>query len=144
MARSLTAANAVIMLGITDLFDNPQQLQGFASDDVFDAPAVEQVEVQMGVDGLQSSGWIAVSVKWGVTLQANSASHDIFEAWTLAQNSAQEIYEAFGLVTLKSTGRKYTMNKGVLSSYPPMPSAGKILKPRKYEITWESIIPAAI
>ncbi len=42
--RTLTAANAVIMLGITGLYDVPRRLQGFSADDVADVEAVSTGE----------------------------------------------------------------------------------------------------
>jgi hypothetical protein len=144
MPRSLTAADAVILLTIPLLYPTPQQLQGFATDNVFDVEPVNSAELQMGVDGKMSAGWIPFMTPWGVYLQADSESNDLFENWNNAQNIAREIYYCNGLVTLKSTGRKYTMTKGALTTIPVMPNANKILQARKWTVTWEKIEPAAI
>ncbi len=141
---SISSANSIIMLAIASLYTVPQQLQGFAADDIFDAEAVDEVEVLMGVDGTLSAGYVPQPVKWSVTFQADSASIDLFEAWYASQKAAGDVYFATGIVTLPSVGRLYTCTNGVLTSYSPMSSAKKLLQPRKFGITWESVIGASI
>ena len=57
MARTLTAANAIITLSVDEVFDTPFQLQQFQADDMFDTEDAEPVEVRIGVDGFKSSGF---------------------------------------------------------------------------------------
>ena len=56
MAGTITGASAVIMLSVPGLFSTPQQLQGFATDDIFDTAAIASAETLMGVDGNLSGG----------------------------------------------------------------------------------------
>lgn len=144
MAGSITAANAVFMLSITGLFTVPQQLQGFAADDVFDTEAIEPAEVVMGVDGKLSGGFVYVPTKQNITLQADSGSVDLFEQWQKAQRAARDLYYAQGSVVLPGLSKAYTMTRGILSSYSPLADAKKTLQPRKFAITWESVSPAVI
>ena len=51
MAKTLTAANSVILLTIPSLFPVAQQLQGFSAEDVFDTDQLDTAETMMGVDG---------------------------------------------------------------------------------------------
>lgn len=145
MARAtLTVANSVIFLVIPDLFPVPQQLQGYAADDVLSTEAVDSVEVQMGVDGLLSGGWMPTPKRQTFTLQADSPSVTMFDAWQQSQEAIQDAYVANGFITLPSIGRIYTCTKGFLTSYTPMPDARKVLQPRKFTITWESILGAPV
>lgn len=143
MAKTITAANAVFMLSVPGLFDAPVQLQGFSAEDVFDTEAVEPAEVQMGVDGWMSAGFLFVPIKQGITLQADSDSNDFFETW-YSNNSADDLFIANGSVILKSISRAYTMTRGVLTSYPSIPDAKKVLQPRKFGITWNKVEPAPL
>lgn len=136
---TITSANSVLMLGVTSLFPTPQQIQGFSTDDIFSTDPLESAEVIMGVDGKLSAGFVYVLVKQMYNLQADSASVSIFDQWYAAQQSAQDLFFANATIVLPSLGQKWAMTKGVLSNYPPMPDAGKTLKPRKFTITWESI-----
>ena len=141
---SLTGANAVIQLAITGLFPVPQRLQGFTVDDVFDAEAIVPTEIMTGVDGNLSAGYVYVPRKQGITLQGDSASNLLFEAWFAAQEAVQEAYFANGIVHLTAVGRHYVMTRGVLTSFPPMPTVKKLIQPRKYEITWGKVVAAPV
>ncbi len=137
----ISSANAIYMLGVASVFAAPQQLQGFSADDIFDSEPIDTAEISMGVDGILSGGFVFQPAKQSVTLQADSDSNAFFEAWYNAQVAQKTVFYAFGLVTLSSINRDYVLTRGVLTAYPPMPSAGRILKPRKYGITWQSIAP---
>lgn len=139
---SLTAANAVIMLSIPLVFPTPVQLQGFAADDIFSTEALDSAEVQMGVDGVMSAGFVFVPVQQRFVLQADSASNFIFDTWYNVQQGAKELFFATGLITLTSVGLKFAMVKGALTSYMPLPDAKKILQPRSFGITWQSAASA--
>lgn len=141
---SLTAANAVIMLTVTPIFNAPQQLKQFAADDVFSTPAIQSAEIAMGVDGNLSAGFVFVPVPQSYVLQANSPSNTIFDNWWAANQSAQDVYRADGVITLISVGKKWNMANGVLTEYSPAPDAKRILQPRRYTITWESMLPSQI
>jgi hypothetical protein len=138
---SLTAANAVLLLGVTNLYSVPQQIQGFAADDIYDIPQIRSTEVAMGVDGTLSGGFVFVPITQSITLQANSPSNAVFEAWWNAQQVAEDVYLGFGSITLTSLGEKFLQNRGFLTGYTPAPPARRILQPRRYEITWNSIQP---
>lgn len=143
-AKSITSANAIIMIGVTGLYPAPQQLQGFAADDVFDSESVTPTEILMGVDGKLSAGLVNVPIPQNFSLQADSDSNTLFETWYAAMKAAQDMYYAFGVVHFPSLNRSYAMTKGVLSGFAPTSDAKKVMQPRKYKITWESIIAAPV
>jgi hypothetical protein len=136
---TLTTANSVIMLAVNGLYDTPVQLQGYSADDVFDLDEVDAAETSMGIDGLLSGGLIYVEKPWSISLQANSASNQVFDNWVQSQFAQDDIYTASMQVALPGLGFKWTYSNGILKKYPPAPSAGKILKPRKYTIVWNTI-----
>lgn len=141
MAKSITSANAVLMLSIVPLFPIPQQLQRFATDDVYNVPQIKSVEVMMGVDGVLSGGFVYVQVPVEYTFQADSPSNAIFDTWWTQMQAAKDTYIANGLIRLPSITTRFGMTTGYLTGYTPAPAAKKVLQPRKYEITWESIVP---
>lgn len=142
MARTITSANSILLLSIAGLYDIPQQLQGFAADDVFDTETLEPVETMMGVDGVLSGGWVPMPIKQNISLQADSESILVFENWYAAQQTARETLIASGSVQLPSVGRKYALTRGFLSSLLVTPSAKKVLQPRRFQITWGQITVA--
>ena len=96
----------------------------------------------MGVDGVLSAGFVFVAVKQSITLQADSNSNNIFDDWYLAEQVAKDKFRCSGIVLLPSIGKKWTLNNGAMTTWPPMPDAGKVLRPRKFGVTWESVSPA--
>ncbi len=146
MARTtqLTVSNAIIMLVIPDLFPVPQQLQGFAADDLMTNEPVDSIETIMGLDGLLSAGWVPTPKIWTCVLQANSISTFMFDELNQQQESAKRGFSMDGSLTLPDLGRTYVMANGFMTNYTVMPDARKILQPRRFRITWESILGAPI
>lgn len=138
---SITSANAVFTLAIANLFPSPIQVQRFSSDNIFATQPIASSEVMMGVDGYLSGGFIFNPVVQTVSLMADSSSNDLFDQWHQAQQAAQEVYIAQGIIVLSAVGKKWTMNRGFLTSYPPIPDASKVLQPRRFGITWNSLVP---
>lgn len=142
--KSLTAATAVYMLSISDLFPTPVQLQGFAADDVTDTEAIPSAEVLMGVDSKLSGGFIYAPIPQTITLQADSDSNFVFDQWWAAQQQQQEAFIANAVIMLKAVGSKWNLTRGFLTSYKPMPTVKKILQPRQFQITWNFVLPSAV
>lgn len=139
---SITSANAILTLSQPILYPTPQQIQGFAVDDVYDIDQIKSVEALMGVDGVLSFGFVYVAIMQNITLQADSASNEFFDTiWTQMQ-AAQDIYAVNGTIILPGISTKFTMVNGALTGYKPAPDAKKTLTPRKYQVTWNSIAPA--
>ena len=141
---SITSANSIFMLTITGLYAVPQQLQGFAAEDIFDTEDIDTSEEIMGADGKLSAGFIFVPIKQSVMLQADSVSNALFESWYAAEQAAREKYFAQGIVQMPSIKRTYQMKNGVLKSYKPIADAKKVLQPRKFGIVWESVTGAPV
>lgn len=142
MAGTITSANAVLMLSVLGLFPVPQLIQGFAVEDVFDSEDLETAETMMGVDGKLSAGFVFNPIKQGFTLMADSPSIALFEAVYASELAAKDKYVFYGTIFLPSVSRLYTMTRGFMTGYKPMPDAKKVLQPRKFGMTWQSIIPA--
>lgn len=141
---TITAANAVLMLSVANLFPTPVQMQQFAADDIFDTEEIEPAETIMGVDGHLSAGFVPVPVNQNITLMPDSPSIIFFENWIAAQQQAQELYVATGTVRLLSVHRTYAMTRGFLTRYPPTPAAKRTLQPRRFQIRWQRVQSAPI
>lgn len=133
----ITSANSVLVLGVTNLFTVPQQLQGFSADDMYSMANVDTKEVIMGADGVLSAGYIPQIKILEVTLQADSASNTFFEAVYAAEEAAKAPFFFFGNINQPSVSRNYTLTNGVLKNYSPMAQAKKTLQPRKFEIHFQ-------
>ena len=137
--KTITSANSVMTLVIAGLFNVPVQLQGYATDKAFATEAIDLAEVQMGVDGKMSAGYVPNPTPQTITLQADSASKEIFAALIAATRTAREVFFLSGTLVLPSTGESFTMTRGVLTNAKQIPDAQKVLQPQDYIITWESV-----
>lgn len=136
---TITSANSVFTLVIPGLFPSPVQLKGYSTDKAFTTEAVDLAEVQMGVDGRMTAGFVPNPVKQTVTLQADSPSKGLFGTLITATKTAREIFYLSGSITLPSTGETFTLARGVLTNAKQIPDAQKVLQPMDFVITWESI-----
>lgn len=141
---SLTASNSVITLSVSGIFSAPQQLKGFSADDILGTENIVPAETLMGVDGVLSGGFVNVPTKQNYTLQADSQSNSFFDTLYGQQKAAQDVFPISGLISMPALGYKWIMVKGFLTGYMPMPDLKKLAQPRKFEITWESSLPALI
>jgi len=138
---SITAANAIIQLAFAVIFPTPQQIQGFAEGDVFDATSVKLAEIQMGVDGQQSQGFVWSSRPITFHLLADSPSNPVFDEVADQMQANQTTYPASGLIVL-DTGEKFTMINGAFTDYMWVPPAKRLLMPRSHTITFQKVIKA--
>jgi hypothetical protein len=141
---SITSANAVLTIAIPNLFNSPQQLIGFAADDVYTTDVQPASEVLMGVDGILSAGYVFAPVIQHYALQADSPSVLLFETWYTSEQGIADVYFANGEIVLPAINRKWTMQVGALRDYPPMPDAQRTLRPRRFTIVWQRIVPQPI
>ncbi|MES2167964.1 MAG: hypothetical protein V4458_13185 [Pseudomonadota bacterium] len=139
----LTAADAIIYFTIPLLFPTPQQIQQFATDDVFSTDPLKSAEVQRGVDGKLSGGFVYSDIRQNYALIGDSDSIEFFSTWHETSQANRVTYTANAVITLPSRGKKWTMTKGFLTGFQPIPDAKKILQPVRFTIEWESMSPSA-
>ncbi len=144
MGQSITSANAVLALSIDTIFTAPQQIQGFGVDDAWDAEQVNNAEIQLGVDGLMSVGWLPTLIKLPITVQANSPSIEIFDTWVQTENQNQEKLFANGTLSAPALGKLWTLTQGIISNYLPFPPGKKVLMPQKFEITFRTSVAQGV
>ena len=142
--RTITSPNAKLFIAVTGLFTIPQELQGFAADDVTDFADINSSEISMGVDGKLSAGFVHVPIVQGIALQADSDSNDLFDTWHASQQAAGELFVAYGILRLPSVEKSFAMTKGYLTGYKAAPDVKKTLQMRRYQITWQSVLAAPI
>lgn len=140
----ITAANSVFTITVPGLYNAPITLQNYAADRAFETEARELAETAMSIDGYLNAGWVPNPVTQTIALAASSESALVFEAIVMAQDSRRGLYRMGAEIQLPAIGRKYTMVRGLLRSIVSLPGAGRVLEARRFEITWERVLPAAI
>jgi hypothetical protein len=140
MAGTLTTANAVITATVEALYPQPQQIQGFAADDVYGIGEIENGEYSMGIDGKLSAGFVFAEVPFTVTLQADSPSLILFETvWNYEVANRTKLQQEWTIV-LPSLGRRYTLSTGFMRTYKA-PDAKKTLQPGVIQLVFGRIAP---
>lgn len=140
--RTLTAADAILMMTVDTIYPTPFRIKGFAADDVTNMDAVDNAETSMGVDGRLSAGFVFAPTRQTITLQADSETNDLFEYWAMYERTNRRKYFAGQTIKITATGRQYICVRGVLRSYTPMPALRRTAQPRSFVIEWESVTPA--
>lgn len=140
---TITSANSVFALAITDLYPSPQVLSGYAADDMFSLDAIDMAEVVMGVDGTLSAGFVFNPIPMTLTLMPDSPSVDIFNTLISATQTSREIYRLNATIRLPATRTRYTLQQGVLQNGKIMPDAKKTLQALAYKIMWQAVYAEA-
>lgn len=136
---TITSANAVFALAVTNLYPFPQTIQGYSADSMFAVDEADIAEIVMGVDGKMSAGYVFSVTPMTVSIMPDSPSSTMFENWYLTSKAARDIYSANATIIIPGIKRKYTLRNGVLAKGKTMPDAKKVLQPREWKIIWESI-----
>ena len=126
------------------IFPAPVQIEGYSSDKAFATDALELAEINMGVDGRMTGGYVPMPVNQTITLQADSPSRAIFNAIIAATKVSGDVFYLTGNLTLPSTGEKFALTRGLLRTVKQIPDANKVLQPVDYVITWQSVDPAPL
>ena len=143
MARRLDNSNSSVSLQVNNLYPIPQDIQGFSTEDMFSAAEVKPVEVMIGVDGKKSTGFLPMLKEVTLMMQADSQSNDIFVNWFQVMDATRSSdFDAELIIRVQGTRKSYACTNGSLTSYSPTPKGGKVLGPRSYTITFESIYEA--
>lgn len=141
---NITSSNAQILLTVAGVFDSPQQLQKFATDDIYGTDPLSAGEVAMGVDGHLTAGFTNVPVVQKYMLMADSESNFLFDQLFNLEKVNQTKYPINGVISLTAVGTKFTMTRGFLTTYQPIPDAKRTLQARTHSITWERVVPAPV
>ena len=141
---TITSSNSIFMLGVSNLFNIPVQMQGYSADDAFSIEDVEMMEKFIGVDGRLSAGYTPYIVPLEFTLMADSASTLMMDALIAAEKVAREKYELNATIVIPGVGFVYAFTRGYLDKASVMPSAGKTLKPRKFSLAFQDLSAAPV
>jgi hypothetical protein len=136
---TITSANSVVTLSVAGLFPAPVQLQGYSTERAWQSDNQELAEVQMGVDGRMTAGFVPNPVRQTFALQADSPSKAIFKAIADAMKAARDVYYVTGSISLPSTGEAFSCVRGVLQNHKAIADAGKVLQAMDYTIVWQDI-----
>lgn len=130
--RTITSANAVLMLRCKGVYDNFIKLQGFQADNAWGFGDATIGESRMGVDGKQSIGYTPHEVEWTLHLEANSPSIEIMENIRKDFNANMEARLIDIVVEVASVKKRYKAS-GALTGLSGGISGQKLLAGNQYK-----------
>ncbi|WP_387690777.1 phage tail fiber protein [Photorhabdus sp. RM71S] len=129
--RTITSANAVLMLRCKGIYDDYVTIQGFQANNAWEFGEVNIGETRIGVDGKQSIGYTPHETQWTLHLEANSSSTQILENIRKDFNSNMEARFIDIVVEIPSIGKRYS-GTGALISMTGGASGKKLLDGTSY------------
>lgn len=140
----ITAANAVLILTVEEIFPSGIELQMFGTDQAYDAPAADMAETRMGVDGFMVAGYVPNIQQVTVTLEAASPSRAQLATVAAAMVTNRRVYACTLTATLPAVNSRFTWTRGVIRNAARALSAAKTLQPTTWQFDFEKFESAGI
>lgn len=131
--KTITSANAVLMLRCEGVYDDYIRIQGFQADNAWEFGEANIGETRMGVDGKQSIGYTPHETPWTLYLEANSVSTQVMENIRKDFNSNMETRFIEIIVEIPSIGKRY-QGKGGMTTMTGGASGKKLLDGTSYNL----------
>lgn len=139
--NTITSADSIFALTVTNLFPSAQTLEGYAADAMFALGDTEMAQSVRGADGKLSAGFVFGEYLQTITIMPDSPSRQIFETWQLTSLTAKAVFRCNATIILPAIGKKFTLTNGVLQRVKAMPDAQRVLQAMTFQINWESVTP---
>lgn len=138
--NTITSADAIFALTVTNLYPSAQALEGYAADAMFALGDTEMAVTVRGADGKLSGGFVFGQYLQTITIMPDSPSREIFETWQLTSQTSKAVFRCNATIILPAIGRKYTLTNGVLVRVKAIPDAQRVLQAATYQIDWENVV----
>lgn len=140
MANSLTSADCIINMTVDNLYPSGFKLEQFEAQNIFEMADTTIAETIRTADGKLTGGFIFGDLPWTFHIQPDSPTRGKVDIWYQTSQTSKAIFRCNAIVMLPSLSRKYVLTNGILKSWKPLPSAGRILQPIAGQIEWETIV----
>ncbi|EPE3185063.1 phage tail fiber protein [Cronobacter sakazakii] len=143
MSNTITSADSIFALTVTNLFPSAQTLEGYAADAMFALGDTEMAVSVRGADGKLSGGFVFGEYLQTITIMPDSPSRELFETWQLTSLTSKAVFRCNATIILPAISRKFTLNNGILQRAKAIPDAQRVLQAMTYQINWESVVGEA-
>ncbi|EPQ1031646.1 Uncharacterised protein [Enterobacter ludwigii] len=140
MSNTITSADSIFALTVTNLFPSAQTLEGYAADAMFALGDTEMAVSVRGADGKLSGGFVFGEYLQTITIMPDSPSRDLFETWQLTSLTSKAVFRCNATIILPAISRKFTLTNGILQRVKAIPDAQRVLQAMTFQINWESVI----
>ncbi|WP_414456777.1 phage tail fiber protein [Enterobacter kobei] len=143
MSNTITSADSIFALTVTNLFPSAQALEGYAADAMFALGDTEMAVSVRGADGKLSGGFVFGEYLQTITIMPDSPSRDLFETWQLTSLTSKAVFRCNATIILPAISRKFTLTNGILQRVKAIPDAQRVLQAMTFQINWESVVGEA-
>lgn len=140
MSNTITSADSIFALTVTNLFPSAQTLQGYAADAMFALGDTEMAVSVRGADGKLSAGFVFGEYLQTITIMPDSPSRELFETWQLTSLTSKAVFRCNATIILPAISRKFTLTNGVLQRVKAIPDAQRVLQAMTFQINWENVV----
>lgn len=140
MSNTITSADSIFALTVTNLFPSAQTLEGYAADAMFALGDTELAQTVRGADGKLSAGFVFGEYLQTITIMPDSPSRELFETWQLTSLTSKAVFRCNATIILPAISRKFTLTNGVLQRVKAIPDAQRVLQAMTFQINWESVV----
>lgn len=140
MSNTITSADSIFALTVTNLFPSAQTLEGYAADAMFALGDTEMAVSVRGADGKLSAGFVFGEYLQTITIMPDSPSRELFETWQLTSLTSKAVFRCNATIILPAISRKFTLMNGVLQRVKAIPDAQRVLQAMTFQINWESVV----
>lgn len=143
MSNTITSADSIFALTVTNLFPSAQTLEGYAADAMFALGDTEMAVSVRGADGKLSGGFVFGEYLQTITIMPDSPSRDLFETWQLTSLTSKAVFRCNATIILPAISRKFTLTNGILQRVKAIPDAQRVLQAMTFQINWENCVGEA-
>jgi hypothetical protein len=136
MSNTITSADSIFALTVTNLFPSAQTLEGYAADAMFALGDTEMAVSVRGADGKLSGGFVFGEYLQTITIMPDSPSRE-FETWQLTSLTSKAVFRCNATIILPAISRKFTLTNGILQRVKAIPDAQRVLQAMTFQINWE-------
>ncbi|MEG4669618.1 hypothetical protein UXP85_25550, partial [Enterobacter cloacae] len=134
MSNTITSADSIFALTVTNLFPSAQTLEGYAADAMFALGDTEMAVSVRGADGKLSGGFVFGEYLQTITIMPDSPSRDLFETWQLTSLTSKAVFRCNATIILPAISRKFTLTNGILQRVKAIPDAQRVLQAMTFQI----------
>lgn len=143
MSNTITSADSIFALTVTNLFPSAQTLEGYAADAMFALGDTEMAVSVRGADGKLSGGFVFGEYLQTITIMPDSPSREMFETWQLTSLTSKAVFRCNATIILPAISRKFTLTNGILQRVKAIPDAQRVLQAMTFQINWENCVGEA-
>lgn len=136
---NITSANSSLRCVVPGVFPSGFTFDDYAADSMFSSGALQTKEDLMSADGKYHAGYIFNAAEFTVNLTPSSDSAALLDQWSNIEKATITVLPCNMVLSIPALDTVWNMVNGILYTWAPTPSAGRVLQPRQAVFRFESI-----